>query len=177
MKKVNITIALFVLIGIIFIVYLNNQTQEIQELNDVQEIPSKCYSILQPSNYFETKDLLNNVREKQLEIDYTRELFLEKIMPTHSMIPSIPDNSHIIYYIPTNESEINIGDVVWIKLRVPRYSNGYQLSYVVHRIISKPKDGITNETLFITKGDNVNHSDEEYWKFSEIKGKVVGVLY
>lgn len=73
------------------------------------------------------------------------------------MYPSIGDNS-ILIIKNTSKKEIRIGDVVII-------------DGMVHRVIR-----ITNEG-FNTKGDNNKVEDIFLRNFSNVQGKVVGVLW
>lgn len=75
-----------------------------------------------------------------------------------SMRPSIGYNSILIVEPNVNKDNLQVGDIVLV--------NGES-----HRIINITEDG------FNTQGDNNAHQDIFLRRFSDIKGKVVGVLY
>lgn len=87
---------------------------------------------------------------------------------TGSMMPVLSENSHGIEIVPKSEEDIHIGDIV-------AYQTKYNNIPNVHRVIAVKKD---NEgTYYILKGDNNMKRDPENVRFSQIRYKLVAVIY
>lgn len=124
---------------------------------------------LQPSPYYkgtvQAGELTNPI-----QVDYgvtiqskdRQPLLLTGVTPTGSMRPSISDDSVVIIAAVPKE-KVQVGDIVLIE----RPDD----TRLLHRVIKIEND------IFFTKGDNNKDADSTPWDFSQIKGKVVGVLY
>ncbi|MFA5084585.1 MAG: hypothetical protein WC475_04390 [Candidatus Paceibacterota bacterium] len=87
---------------------------------------------------------------------------------TKSMSPVLDENSHGIEIVPKSENDIHTGDII-------AYATKYNNIPVVHRVIDIKKD---NEgTYYILKGDNNMKRDPENVRFSQIRYKLVAVIY
>lgn len=86
---------------------------------------------------------------------------------TNSMDPLL-DANHNGIEVPANCNELNKGDII-------AYKANWVNAIVIHRIINISND---NEGIyFTTKGDNSTINDPQKIRCSEIKSKLVGVLY
>lgn len=87
--------------------------------------------------------------------------------PTNSMTPLLDDKAHAIEVIPSNEDQINVGDVVAYERE-----NG---DVILHRVV---EIGFDNDgKYFKFQGDNVPYRDPGKVRFSQIRGVVVAVIY
>lgn len=87
---------------------------------------------------------------------------------TKSMEPVLNENAHGIEVVPKSIDEIHVGDIV-------AYETKYNKIPVVHRVVGVKKDSIG--TYFVLKGDNNMKADAEKVRFSQIKYKLVAVIY
>ena len=87
---------------------------------------------------------------------------------TKSMSPVLDENSHGIEIVPKSEDDIHIGDII-------AYATKYNNIPIVHRIIAIKKD--KEGTYYILKGDNNMKRDPENVRFSQIRYKLVAVIY
>jgi len=126
-------------------------------------VKSMCYTNLQPSKYFKDSPNPFQIYENGIKIFIDDEFSVEKGSTTGSMRPTFRDNSYYILIKPKKQSDLNIGDVISI--------NRIGEKNLLHRIIRIEND------LYITKGDNNNVEDTQKWRFEDINGKVIGVLY
>lgn len=139
------------------------------------------YTNIQPSSYFFSNPNVLDF-DKKVTIDKgviiipmlnDREISLGRLANTGSMRPALSDTSRVLLIKPLSESELHVGDIVSIK-----YTSEGNL---IHRIIKIEK--INGVTTYITKGDNNDIDDvsanafNHPVTFSDIDGKVVGVLY
>lgn len=135
-------------------------------------IPDLCYSDLQPSIYI-TKDPSANIIENP-ELNEIRiyggnkQITTGQIAPTGSMRSALGDGSIILMITNLSESDIKIGDIVSIK----REEGKNDLAHRVVNIIDTDEGQV-----YQTKGDNNRNPDLMIWKFDQIKGKIVGVIY
>jgi signal peptidase I len=170
MKK-NIILA--VVISIMFlsiIIYILGYMNIILTLNKAN-LPSKCYTSLQPSPVFTMIGKISpvslNSLTKQIIIEYAfiRNVSTRQISDTGSMRPALSDFQTVITIEPLIE-DIHIGDIIIFNC------NNKQ---IVHRIIDI-KDGI-----YLTKGDNNVADDYASFgcitQFEDIENKVVGIIY
>jgi hypothetical protein len=162
--KINLLLwALFVVIFLLVLIFINvNDFSE----NFIDE-PSKCYTHLQPSRYFNLNfpsPVVENSMGGGINIETfnNQKIMYTQVTDTGSMRPTIADNSLILIVVPKSTDDIKIGDVVLA------WNNSV---YITHRVIN-----ILNST-YITKGDNNAVADKRIWNFTDIKFKVVGVLY
>ncbi len=87
---------------------------------------------------------------------------------TKSMSPVLDEGSNGIEIVPKSIEDIHVGDIV-------AYATKYNNIPVVHRVIAIKKD---NEgTYYILKGDNNMKRDPENVRFSQIRYKLVAVIY
>jgi len=171
-------ISVLVVVSILVIVFF----VIIKENPQGQDIPSLCYSNLQPSNYFSSSSFLSSERHYLVGLDGSNskisidlndnifidnkkdgQLFLGHISKTGSMRPSLPDGAWLIYLKPKKQ-DIKVGDIISVEREGKKN--------LLHRVVEITKDG-----RYITKGDNNKRRDKEIWNFSQIKGKVIGVIY
>ena len=89
-----------------------------------------------------------------------------KIKDTHSMEPTLNENSISLELKPSSESDIVDGDII---------SFAQEGLVIIHRVIETGFDD--NGWFARTKGDN--NPDVDPWKvrFNSVKGVVVGILY
>jgi len=140
-------------------------------------------TISNSNNEFPFTGLFSKNTEEASPQDYIKEnqiqVFKDKVIifindaqissyeDTNSMDPLF-DISHNGIEVKPNCEELQIGDIIAYKAN---WVNGI----VIHRIISK---SIDKEGLFYTtKGDNSQINDPQKVRCSEIKNKLVGVLY
>lgn len=81
-----------------------------------------------------------------------------------SMHPTISENDLIIVRYDFNESELQIGSIIFV-----RSEEDWQA--IVHRIVDIEENKIT------TKGDNNAVKDVQVWDIADVRGLIVGVLY
>ena len=125
------------------------------------------YSNVQPPPFLDSKIFFNNYN-MDIGIVYNfsnkePSFLLLNVTPTKSMYPTISDFSKIILVKVDSGDDLHIGDIVLVK-REGKIS-------LLHRIV-EIKDG-----EYITKGDNNLFRDNTHWKFEDIQGKVVVVVY
>lgn len=81
---------------------------------------------------------------------------------THSMTPTAPPGSTLLYKQPRTPSEICLGDIVY-------FETGGEP--IFHRVIRITQEG------FITKGDDNKQQDPEPVSYANIRGIIIGVIY
>lgn len=134
---------------------------------DISEIPSKCYTSIQPSPFLSygksPSPATENHDKGYIKIDIEgKEFYSAQVNNSGSMRPTISDFATLIFIKP-NIEDIKVGDIIDFRCM----DMG-----IVHRVIN-----ITNKT-FITKGDNNKIADEFcQTKIDDIKGKVIMILY
>jgi signal peptidase I len=131
---------------------------------------SMCYTRLQPSEFFDGKRATIVQGESSVTLFFFnatgRDIVISRVANTGSMRPAISDYSYLIEYVPKNEDEIHVGDIVVVKTKE---------DYMVHRIIGYK---IENGTKYYrTKGDNNAVPDPHWVTFKDIKTKVVAIVY
>ena len=87
---------------------------------------------------------------------------------TGSMEPVLDEESTGIRIVPSDESQINIGDIISFR------QDGKASELIVHRVIEKAYDD--EGIYFITKGDNSDFVDGKI-RFEDIKYVTVGVIW
>ncbi len=90
---------------------------------------------------------------------------LSRYAPTGSMKPLIDAGSNGIRIIPTNQEQINVGDII-------TFEKNNEL--IVHRVIEKGAD--EQGAYFITKGDKNNVTDGKI-RFKDIKYVTIAIIY
>jgi len=135
------------------------------------DLPSKCYTDLQPSNYviLGKADITEFKTLNEIKIiGKEHELSTGQASSTGSMRPSIPDKSIIIFINNLTRKDILVGDIISI-------DRGFGKKDLLHRVIEIIHE---NETTFYkTKGDNNNIPDDTLWNINQIDSKVIGVIY
>ncbi len=81
---------------------------------------------------------------------------------SESMTPTIDKGDAVIYKSITDESDLNVGDIIVFK-------NGSKI--IIHRLIEIKED--ENKNYYITKGDANNSKDNINLTIEDIKGKVL----
>ena len=82
-----------------------------------------------------------------------------------SMKPLFDEGANGIRIVPSDESEVGVGDIVSFRFDgIP----------VIHRVVEKGIDG--NGVYFVTKGDN-NLVDDGKIRFSEIEYVTIAVVF
>lgn len=140
-----------------------------------KDIPSMCYTNLEPSRYFGDgeKSYLYGFNDFPIKSDDNNNLIVlnqegkkiygNHVLGTGSMRPAIGKYSIYLYITDFERGDIHVGDIIVIKRE--------EDANLIHRVVEITKEG------YITKGDNNNVRDSEVWKFEQIEKKVVGVLY
>ena len=164
-KKKKFIIVFLVFITAFFI-YQMDLTKDVSN-----EIPSQCYTKIQPPAFVLKNGLpiyTKNSDLKYVRLDYKNMtggyiIDIIQVKNTGSMRPAISDSSFVIIIKNITKKDVNVGDIVLIN----RFNN----TGLLHRTIN------VSDGLYTTKGDNNNIADKEKWKFEQIEGKVIGVLY
>lgn len=124
------------------------------------------YLNLEPSHYFSEKSNYSITLQNGKLIDNVEDiLYASRTTDSGSMRPMI-GNKNIILLAKVSEDKINVGDII---------SFTYGDKKILHRIID-----IHNESgvlIYTTKGDNNKLKDDIKITYSQINGKVVGVLW
>ena len=115
----------------------------------------------------------DHIKENQIKV-YNNKVELDiqnaiwsRFTDTNSMDPFLDSGSNGIEIIPSDVSEIKIGDII-------SYASA-EGGIVVHRVIEINED--EQGTYFIVKGDNNRIQDDEKVRFNQIKGILVGIIY
>ncbi len=159
MTKIILNLSILLLIFILgFVVSQIYNSQK--ELN----IPSMCYTDLQPKSFLSNGRglLIENTLENYVKININKRNFTTtQSSNTGSMHPTISDYADLIEIIPLKE-DLGVGDIIVFDC---------DKKSIRHRIIK-----IENGT-YTTKGDNNNIIDDCVVKFENIKTKIVGIFY
>ncbi len=143
--------------GIVFGVFLSFRAGDL-----ILPLFSTSPSLSPPANYFDSGDI---------------QVFNDKIIllvsnssvtnygASGSMLPTLNENSNGIAIVPKDDSEVKVGDIVSYR--------SSDASLIVHRVIEKNSDG--GGVYLVVKGDNSDTT--EIIRFSQIKHKIVGILY
>jgi hypothetical protein len=122
-------------------------------------------SIDSPSDRIKEEDIYIFNRRIIINIENP---IVARFTDTKSMEPVINKDSNAIEIVPESPDDINVGDII-------SYETPLSQGTVIHRVIEKGID--EKGTYFITKGDNLDYSDPQKIRFSQIKRVVVGILY
>lgn len=111
------------------------------------------------------------VEGNKIVLDTNKTLYVNGVVGTGSMRPTIGTYTTTIQIKPESESEIKVGDIISF------YANGDSEHFIIHRVIRIGKD--QNGTYFVTKGDNNDSplKKEKKVRFQNIKYKTIGILY
>ena len=96
------------------------------------------------------------------------------ICGTDSMKPTFDCSDKVIVYEP-EFNHINERDIIIFKERLTPLCDRYTGERIIHRI--KEVQDMDGETVFETKGDGNNLSDNCLVKFEDITYKVIGIIY
>ena len=99
-----------------------------------------------------------------------KQIIIASLSDTRSMDPTFDAEANLIQFIPHNESEIQVGDIVAFNGSTTGFGN----FSVVHRIVKIGKD--KQGTYYVTQGDNLLFSDGKM-RFKDIEEVVLGILY
>jgi signal peptidase I len=101
---------------------------------------------------------------------------------TGSMIPTLNEHSNSLRIVPTNESDIHLGDIItYEELNDDKCDKVDNVTLcpvsilIVHRVIDIGND--TQGTYFVLKGDNNDVADEYKIRFKDIRYKTIALLY
>lgn len=87
---------------------------------------------------------------------------------TNSMDPVLDIGTNAIQIIPEKPEDIHIGDII-------SYASADSSTNIIHRVVDIGED---NEGIFfILKGDNNAYNDPDPVRFSQVKRKVVALIY
>ncbi|MDD4878755.1 MAG: signal peptidase I [Candidatus Nanoarchaeia archaeon] len=123
------------------------------------------YTLLAPSDTLSEANILVYDSKVIITLDGAR---WASYTNTKSMLPVLDEGSHGIEIVPKSIEDIHIGDIV-------AYETKYNRIPIVHRVIAIKKDSLG--TYFVLKGDNNQKADGEKVRFSQIKYKLVAVIY
>lgn len=150
--------------GVLVILVVALTVVSIYGILTVRNIPQPSHHI-NVDGVYGLGDIGANTYSVKLEgVNYT----LLEVEPTHSMLPTIPDNSIVIVKKNINIGSIKIGDII-----VFRTAHFNEL--VCHRVIGIKKDD--GGVYFETKGDNAWLPDTWKVRPNDIVGVVVGVIW
>ena len=133
------------------------------DTNLVEQVPSATNDIPSPQNRIEEEQIL--VTSDNVVIN-VKNLRWAKFTDTNSMDPVIDSEANSLEVVPTDESEVHIGDII-------SYESVYGV--LIHRVIDIKED--EKGIYYIVKGDNNETADPFKVRFADVTGIVVGVLY
>ncbi len=87
---------------------------------------------------------------------------------THSMEPVISSTANAIQMVPTNSSQLKVGDII-------SYESKYADGIFIHRVIDIAQD--EEGWYAIVKGDNNPSPDPGRIRFSQIRRVVIAIVY
>ena len=136
---------------------------------------------ISPSTYFGGD--FNNSNIKVIKEDNIRKIIIPlkegdtigfgEAMPTKSMYQTISDDTITINLLNITENDLYIGDIISIDGKKVDFVN--DSNDLIHRIIDIKE--INGTTYYKTQGDNNENPDPEWWKFEDVRSKIIGVLY
>lgn len=94
---------------------------------------------------------------------------VSSVLGSHSMLPSFDENSNVVY-IPPNNTDILIGDIVIFK----EYKEN-NISYISHRVVNIKED--EEGKYYVTQGDNNPVIDPKKVRLEDIIGVVIAIIY
>lgn len=131
--------------------------------------PSKCYSTLQPSRYFNdsTSHVVPGPGYVRIDGKNGEAIATAQTKATGSMRPAIPDFAELL---EVKATDVSRGDIVVFSCKDKE---------IVHRVIDI-RD-INGTTYYLTKGDNNLRNDQDTFgclpTSGDIHSKVIGVIY
>jgi multidrug efflux pump subunit AcrA (membrane-fusion protein) len=121
-----------------------------------------------PSPYDSVSDSRIHVLPNRIEIDVAGAI-PAKFTDTNSMDPVIDTEATAIEVSITDESQVHVGDIVsYVTPLAPG-------STVVHRVVEIGTD--EDGWFVITKGDNLGTTDPAKVRLSQLRRKVIGIIY
>ena len=91
-----------------------------------------------------------------------------KFTPSGSMVPVLDTGSNAIEIIPTEPSQIQMGDII-------SYQSEWLETPVIHRVI---QTGVDEQGWYaVVKGDNNDTADPGKVRFSQVRRLVVAIIY
>ena len=144
---------------------LNVITNPVNTVTNTFDVVNSGRSVEKNSPADHIKENQIKVYGDRIELDVKNAIW-SKFTDTNSMDPFLDDGSNGIEIIPSNESQIKIGDIISYE------SND---GVIVHRVIAIGND--EEGKHFIVKGDNNPVQDPNKVRFSQIKGILVGIIY
>lgn len=169
MKNSKLTIlAIFFFIGIFMLGFFISR---FYSENEILNVPNKCYTNLQASNYLSKLSpspiVENSEGYIKIENINNRKFSTVQVANTGSMRPAIPDYATVIVIKNITENDLFVGDIISVRRD--------SMTLVLHRIVKiTDSPGIK---IYTTKGDNNANNDPEAWRISDIQNKVIGVIY
>lgn len=128
-----------------------------------------------PSDFINEKDIIVYKDKVVLNVSGVS---LGRYANSGSMIPTLDFGSNGLRIIPTNESDIHLGDIITFKKEECEDSENNTSNctefLVIHRVVKIGND--KNGTYFVTKGDNNFFKDKKI-RFDDIKYITIGVLW
>lgn len=124
---------------------------------------AKSREVDSPSDFLKDDDILILNSNVILNV---KNAFLTKFADTNSMDPVLDENSNGIEVPYTEDMVLNVGDII---------SFDYDGLTRIHRIVSIQKDD--EGVYYLTQGDNAKNIDALKVRSSQIKGKLIGVIY
>ena len=140
-------------------------TNPVSTISDTFDIVASGRSVEKTSPSDHVRENQIKVYNDRVELDIKNAIW-SKFTDTNSMDPFLDEGSNGIEIVPTNESQIKIGDII---------SYESKDGIIVHRVIAIGNDEDGN--YFIVKGDNNPVQDPNKVRFSQIKGILVGIIY
>ena len=126
--------------------------------NDAEELPSPCDRIKEDQILVFKDKIIINYKDAEWAT----------FTDTNSMDPVIDKDANAIEYVPKNESEICVGDIV-------SYESKYADGVLIHRVIEIGYD--SQGWYAVMKGDNNPYKDPGKIRFNQIKRVVVAIIY
>jgi len=145
---------------------INVVINPVEAVSDTFAAVSSGRSLERPSPGDHIKESQIKVFNDRVELDIENAIW-SKFKDTNSMDPFLDEGANGIEIIPSNEEEIQVGDIISYE--------SIEGGIVIHRVIgvSEDEEGI----YFITKGDNNPVQDPEKVRFEQVKGILVGIIY
>lgn len=127
-------------------------------MGEAKDLPSPCDRISEDQIF---------VFSDQIIIDF-KDAEWATFTDTNSMDPVIDFGANAIEYVPKNESEICVGDIV-------SYKSSFADGVLIHRVVEIGYDN--NGWYAIMKGDNNAYRDPGRIRFDQLKRVVIAIIY
>ncbi|OGM02210.1 hypothetical protein A3K72_00900, partial [Candidatus Woesearchaeota archaeon RBG_13_36_6] len=126
--------------------------------NELDELPSPCDRVKEEQILVFRDHIIINLEDAEWAT----------FTDTNSMDPVIDQGANAIEYVPKNESEICVGDIV-------SYESKYADGVLIHRVVETGND--SQGWYAVMKGDNNPYKDPGKIRFDQIKRVVVAIIY